>query len=222
MKPYYQDEYVTIIHGDSLENLQEIAAPDVLICDPPYGVGLGVTTKGTGGKHGFDHSPYGIYEDSYENHLSIVVPILELALSKVKRGAVFTGPHITDMPRAEAFGGIYSKAACGRHTWGFKVFLPFLLYGKDPILNKGARPLVLESSETAEDNGHPCPKPIGWMEWLINRVAMEGEIIIDPFMGSGTTLRAAKNLRFQAIGIDIEERYCEIAAKRMSQMVLCI
>ena len=65
---------------------------------------------------------------------------------------------------------------------------------------------------------HPNEKPIGAVKPLID--AHVGNLILDPFMGSGTTLRAAKDLGRKSIGIEIEERYCEIAAERMSQAVL--
>ncbi len=65
--------------------------------------------------------------------------------------------------------------------------------------------------------GHPTPKPI---ELMIVLVGESRGVVLDPFVGSGTTLRAAKDLGRQAIGIEIEERYCEIAAKRMAQEVL--
>jgi site-specific DNA-methyltransferase (adenine-specific) len=76
------------------------------------------------------------------------------------------------------------------------------------------------SSHTSERNGHPCPKPIEWMMWAVAIGSVEGETIIDPFAGSGTTGRAAKDMGRKAVLIEREERYCEIAARRMAQDVL--
>jgi site-specific DNA-methyltransferase (adenine-specific) len=70
----------------------------------------------------------------------------------------------------------------------------------------------------ARQRVHPTQKPIGLMEWCICKVT--GKTVLDPYMGSGTTLVAAKQLGRKAIGIEIEERYCEIAVKRLSQGVL--
>ena len=70
------------------------------------------------------------------------------------------------------------------------------------------------------DGLHPTGKPLEFMHTLIERFSPQDGIVLDPFMGSGTTLRAAKDLGRKAIGIEIEERYCEIAAKRLSQEVL--
>jgi len=71
----------------------------------------------------------------------------------------------------------------------------------------------------AGNRAHPTQKPLALMRWCIEKAGGDGTIL-DPFMGSGTTLRAAKDLGRKAIGIEIEERYCEIAARRMSQGVL--
>jgi site-specific DNA-methyltransferase (adenine-specific) len=68
--------------------------------------------------------------------------------------------------------------------------------------------------------GHPVEKPIQWMRWAVALASRPGELVLDPFAGSGTTLRAAKDLGRRAVGIELEERYCEIAAKRMGQEVL--
>ena len=69
-------------------------------------------------------------------------------------------------------------------------------------------------------NGHPTEKPVWLMRFYIENSSQAGDTVIDPFMGSGTTLRAAKDLGRQAVGIEIEERYCEIAANRLAQGVL--
>ena len=67
---------------------------------------------------------------------------------------------------------------------------------------------------------HPTQKPIALIEQLLSQFTDLGDVVLDPFMGSGTTLRAAKNLGRKAIGIEIEERYCEIAVTRLAQTVL--
>ena len=71
-----------------------------------------------------------------------------------------------------------------------------------------------------EGHNHPTQKPVALMRWCIELAGGDAQTILDPFMGSGTTLRAAKDLGRKAIGIEIEERYCEIAAKRMSQLAM--
>jgi site-specific DNA-methyltransferase (adenine-specific) len=222
-KPYYEHAGVTIYHGDCRDVLPYLEA-DALVTDPPYGVELGVGKDMRGGsprlRHGLAKAAYAGFGDTYEELLSTVVPAVELALAIVKRGALFSGPHLQDFPKATAIGGVYCPVGAGRHQWGFKTFLPVLFYGVDPRLHKGAQPNTIKSTRKAEPNEHPCPKPIEWMRWLIDRVALSGEIVLDPFAGSGTTLRAAKDLGYRAIGIEIEERYCEIAAKRLAQEVL--
>ena len=87
----------------------------------------------------------------------------------------------------------------------------------------GARPttlIVFPCLPTEEYLGHPAQFPIALPTWFVSAGTRPGQIVIDPFMGSGTALRAAKDLGRRAIGIEIEEKYCEIAAKRLSQEVL--
>lgn len=220
MTPYYEQDGVTIYHGDCRDVLPALSIGEyVLVCDPPYGVELG-TGDARGNKHGLAKAAYDGYADTYAEFVGGVVPTLARVIGGSVRGAVFAGKHVTDWPPPDAFGGIYCPATTGRNRWGFSNLAPIYFYGTDPTLHKGARHTVLSSTESAERNGHPCPKPIGWMLWLIGRVASPGELVLDPFMGSGTTLVAAKQLGNRAIGIELNEQYCEIAAKRLAQGAL--
>jgi DNA modification methylase len=101
---------------------------------------------------------------------------------------------------------------------GFNDWEPLLVYGKPKGLAMHDY-MSIPNTERMGGNGHPCPKPEKWATWLIKRATKPGDLVIDPFMGSGTTLRAAKDLNRRAIGIDLSPKYCEIAKRRMSQGV---
>ena len=204
-------------HGDCREVLPTLDACDATITDPPYGVDLG-STKGSGGAHGLQLQAYASYADTYENYVTQVVPALTQAMQLTGRAAVFIGPHIHELPKFDALGGVYCSAATGRHQWGFKNFLPVLLYGTYPDLHKGAQyPTVIASNETAEKNGHPVPKPVGWMRWLVALTTRRGETVLDPYMGSGTTGVACVEMGRQFIGIERERKYFDIACERIAR-----
>lgn len=98
------------------------------------------------------------------------------------------------------------------------------LFGEPPSSRLGRRVIpgrFLDSSSDGQDkNGHPCPRKIKHVQWLINWWTDETDVVCDPFLGSGTTAQAAKNFNRRFIGIEIEEKYCEIAVKRLRQEVL--
>lgn len=217
IQPYYQDEAVTIYLGDCREILPEMPKVDLVLTDPPYGVSLGVKAN----NQRFDRLQYKSFEDTTENVCRLSMDIMPLLYPLSER--IVLTPGVKNMwiwPQPTHVGSFYYPSSSGCNSWGFSCWQPIFYYGKDPYGGKGSLPDSFMSVEAAEKNGHPCPKPIKQWQKLMNRTSLPQDTILDPFMGSGTTLRAAKNLGRKAIGIEIEEKYCEIAAKRMGQGVL--
>lgn len=220
MTPYYQDDLVTIYHGDA-RDWRDVGLFDVVVTDPPYGVGF----QGKNTKHTKRHdSGYGSIEDTPTYVDDVVVPIVASLVADGRR-AVLT-PGLRSMfryPQPAAVGTIFYPSGAGMGPWGFTCSQPIFYYGKDPYLaaGMGSRPDSFSSTESVDEhNPHPCPKPIGTMRWLVVKASLPGETILDPFAGSGTTLVAAKELGRRAIGIELDERWCEWAAIRCSQEVL--
>lgn len=216
MKPYYDDGIVTIYHGDCMEWMP--GPVDLVLTDPPYGV-----DGGHGGQlRDYRKADYcGDWADTPEYIASVVVPVINKCLGLAKTTVVTPGTRCLCLyPQPEEVGAFFSPAASRIGRFGFQSVHPIFFYGWYKNRGKGAIETGRVLTETAEENGHPCPKPIGAWKWLLNRSCEEGALVLDPFMGSGTTLRAAKDLGRRAIGIEIEEKYCEIAAKRCSQEVM--
>lgn len=195
MKPYYDDGQAVIYHGDCREILPELPRASLIATDPPYGVG----------KAEWD---------------SAVPDLLWLELARASANVVaFTSgvTHLFAYPQPDWLICWARPASVQRNgLGGFNNWEPILVYGKPKL---GVDLLVLSHTGNESWINHPCPKPLKLMTWLIESLSETGPVV-DPFMGSGTTLRAAKDLGRPSIGIDVEERYCEIAAKRLQQEVL--
>lgn len=228
MRPYYEHAGITIWHGDCREILPDVSA-DTLITDPPYGIGLVTKTSDSRQSKAFDHGASlrasVLYQDDPAHVSGLIRSVFGIVLGRVASAIVFPGPTMLwEYPVPAALGSVYLPAGAGRCSWGFQCSQPILFYGKDPWLvnGKGGRPNSFKTEQpNKEDIDHPCPKPVAWMKWAIHRGSyLASDVILDPFAGSGTTLVAAKDLGRRAIGIEIEERYCELAAKRLSQEVL--
>ena len=213
MKPYYDHAGITIYHGDCREILPEIKA-DAVVTDPPYGMNY-VADKQTGPnsrgrKPGIKSRSHGsrVFGDKEKPSLSFVDQYQKCLVwgfhhypEQLGAGSVLVWIKRVDT----AFGSFLSDADLAWVKGGCGVYC--------------FRDLSLQGEPRYRH--HPTQKPLPLMLWCIQKVKVEpGEIILDPFMGSGTTLRAAKDLGRKAIGIEIEERYCEIAAKRLAQEVL--
>lgn len=219
-KPYYQDSAVTLYHGDCREIVPLLGRFDATITDPPYGVNFtGNQTKHTKK----DGVGYASFDDSKERVIAEIIPLVELCISVSDRCVLTPGLNcMFEYPNPRAVGWIYYPSGANSGPWGFVCGQPIFYYGKDPYLEKqlGSRPNCFSTTEAAEQNGHPCPKAIGQMMWLVNRGSLEGMTVLDPFAGSGTTGRACKDLGRKCVMIEREEKYCEIAARRMGQEVL--
>jgi DNA modification methylase len=219
LKPYYQHAGITIYHGDALEVLPYLDPVDATVTDPPYGVNLGEYT----GSSRYLNKPYASTEDTQEYVKTFCVPAIEMCIFRSKRLAMTPGNRCMWLyPQPDDVGIWYNPASTHRGKWGFCFANAFIFYyGKDPHnVGRGMIPNSCVGLCDAVDMiDHPCPKPLLFASWLVKRASKDGETILDPFAGSGTTLVAAKNLSRKAIGIEIEEKYCEIAAKRLSQEV---
>ena len=212
----------TLYRGDCLDVLPTLDRVDAVVTDPPYGVRIGGVDVGGNWRkhsgHGLVKGKYMSHDDTYEAFVETIAPRINAYLDIATRAAVFSGPHIHDQRKPDAIGGVYCSAACGRHNWGFKNFLPLLLYGTYPGLQFGAKvPTAISSNESAEKNGHPCPKPLAWMQWAVRLASFSGDCVCDPFMGSGTTGVACVQTGRKFIGIELDEKYFRIAVRRIEE-----
>jgi DNA modification methylase len=211
MKPYYQDSAVTIYHGDCREIVPMLGRFDLLLTDPPYGIGY----------------KYDSYDDSEENLIDLIAIAIVPAIAISDRAIIFSGVSCAFLyPRPIWICSYTWDTTATFGACGYNQHQPVLFYGKDlqgfGNINGITKSDVLRFSGgfSVDKNGHPCPKPIAVIKRFVVRFSNEGQIIFDPFAGSGTTGLAAKELGRKAVLIEREEKYCEIAAKRMSQEIL--
>ena len=205
----------TLYLGDCREILPVLPKVDAVVTDPPYGVNGG---SGTRGRASARTKYVGDWEDTPEYVASVIVPALALALSIAKRGLVTPGTRCCFMyPPPDDMGALWQPAATGLGKWGRATTQPVLFYGKDPRAGLTIQPKHFVNTQRSERNGHPCPKPLPVMLWAVNRASLEGETLLDPFMGSGTTGVAASVLSRSFIGIEIVPTYFDIACRQVEE-----
>lgn len=222
MSLYYSDEFVTLYHGDCMDNLAWLDA-DVLVTDPPYGIAW---SKGGGLKNsrgqGNPRPMTGIANDG-----DTAARDKALEAWGDRPGIVF-GDLLRPVPARTRQALIYRKPADAgirattaghrRDVEGIYLVGPWDhgIGGKSAVLTTNAN-VIAGLSGPAARYGHSHSKPIDLMEYL---VGLAPGVIADPFAGSGSTLVAARNLGRRAIGVELEEKYCEIIASRLSQGAL--
>ena len=250
MKPYYEDTKagIVIYHGDARAIIPSIEKVDAVITDPPYSSGgmyRSDRAASTDAKYQISHETnrsYGTFSGDNRDQRSFekwVDTWASLALHKVNEGAgigVFIDwRNVASVIDAIQVAGWVYRGLTPWHKgtdlrpnkgW-FRRNIEFIVWGSaGPLLTgPNAEGECWDGMFVARVNDgekqHQTGKPIDLMRQMVS-VRPEWQTFLDPFMGSGTTLRAAKDLGRKAIGIEIEERYCEIAAKRLSQEVLAL
>ena len=162
-------------------------------------------------------------DDTPEYVRDVCVPVVKKMIMAGMSGALTPGTRcLMHYPQPSDIGCFYHPAATGCGPWGFMSCTVILFYGKRHNEDGGPTSTGRSVTESAERFGHPCSKPILAWTWLVNKVAGKRRTVFDPFLGSGTTLRASKDLGLLAAGCDVSERYCEIAANRLRQEVLAL
>lgn len=224
MTPYYADEQVTLYHGDCLVVTEWLAA-DVLVTDPPYGTnfsalnpngGYGRRQNAAGNLRGsrvVNNSPEGF---TIANDSDTAVRDAALALWGDRPALAFGSPRMADPPGIWADRLVWDKKRPGMNggPWRYRHETIFVTAGF--LRTSDAAVSIIDSWPDQADHIHA--KPVALMSRLV--AAAPPGVIADPFAGSGSTLVAAKQLGRHAIGVELEERYCEIAARRLAQDVL--
>ena len=199
--------YWDIFCGDCVEEMKKMndKGYHTIITDPPWA----------------NNTEYDGYTDSRDNLRALIARFMPEALRVADR--VIITPGVGNMylyPEPTWVMCWANQAGIGSSRWGFTCWQPILCYGKDPYLQRrlGRRPdLYMQHQVVKRVEGHPCPKPIDAMEWLVERTTMPGDKILDPFCGSGSIGVAAIKRGRHFIGIDQSASYVELAKSRLTE-----
>ena len=225
MKPYFRSNGITIYHTDCRELLPHLKPEsiDAVLTDPPYGIRYQSKQRKLQ-----PDLPAAIQGDESLNALRDALPLMDPLLKTDRHAYVFAAP----MKIGEALEAIaeywrvknvlvWDKGNAGSRgdcEAGYSVNWEAIIYGskgRRPLIGKRPRCIFRYDWQGWRDPVHPTVKPVAMMRWLLAKSSEPGELVLDPFMGSGVVLRAAAELGRRAIGIELEERYCEAAAKRI-------
>ena len=218
LKTYYVHRGITIYHGDCREVLRSIAPVDAVVTDPPYGE----VNRASSGLRSLNKGVADVETVAVE-WIAATLPKFAPSLY------VWCGMQQVSALRAGFVGaGMTTRLAIwektnpspmnGQHLWLSALEACVFARRSGATFRRFCASPVWRGP-TRRETEHPTEKPLWLARELIDASSPSAGTVLDPFMGSGTTLRAAKDLGRRAIGIEIEERYCEIAAKRLAQEV---
>jgi len=225
MKPYYEQDGITIYHADCLEVLPTLSQVGLIVTDPPYTFGLSSTMQRA--------SKAGGWHDLMNSARFLTDVLVQCKKSLCGNGAAWVFNSWRSFPvmaRAsyEADWPILSLLIWDKQGIGaagtvglrptYEASCLFTL-GNYRISNRSTPDIWREPWHTIKPSGHPAEKPVALLRRMIHAGTFVGSVV-DPFMGSGSTLVAAKEAGHRAVGIELEERWCEVAARRLEQQVL--
>jgi site-specific DNA-methyltransferase (adenine-specific) len=242
--PYYSDSKCTIYHGDAFDILHDLSGIGAVVTDPPYSSGGAfrgdraqkTTTKYVQTGTAAYRPEFAGDNRDQRSFLAWASLWLNAARNASEQGAVLASfidwrqlPILTDAVQAGGwtFRGVavWDKTLKCRPAAGqFSSQAEYVVWGTNgPTIRRETGKQIpgvfaFPAPPTAERD-HIAQKPAEVMRWVMQVVAPDA-VVLDPFMGSGSTLRAAKDCGHKAIGIDVDEHYCEIAATRLAQEVL--
>lgn len=214
MKPYYQDDWATIYHGDCRELLPYLPPVGLVLTDPPYGINY---------KHGLRKGGIALGVDGHSIE-GDDIPFDPMHLIKAFYGVpmiIWGGNHFADrLPASPGWlvwdkrdGGPQMDQADAELAW-----TNFLTVAR--VFSRRWSGAVRGGREQAEGRIHVNQKPVALMQWCMG--FSDDGTILDLYVGSGSTLVAAKDLGRQSIGVELNEENCEIAAQRLSQEVMAL
>lgn len=209
MKPYFEDERagIAIYHGRAEEIALRLQRFDLLLTDPPYGIGRDGSRPSTSSHGGRKAYEFLGWDDERPDTATIAMLLQRCDKHIIWGGNYFVESLTPSMKWLVWDKGQWIDQSDGELAW--------------TSLDGALRIFTLNRVALMQDGAvHPTQKPERLMRWCIQQAGEGVRSVVDPYMGSGTTLRAAKDLGISAVGIETQESYCEIAARRLSQDVL--
>jgi len=204
--PYYQDSAVTLYHGDCREIVPALGRFDLLLTDPPYGINR-AGMRGSTSKHGGRKAYEDLKWDNGTPDPSIFASLISASDNQVIWGANYF-PAV--LPPSMGWF-VWDKGQDIRSSDCELAYTSRRAALRRKVLNRFA--LMQDGPE------HPTQKPVELISWCLSFFP-DAHTVLDPFAGSGTTGRACKDIGRKCVMIEREEKYCEIAARRMGQEVL--
>ena len=210
MSIYYQDDLVTLYRGDCREVLPDIEQKAVLVTDPPYGINLDAEQSKmlAPNKHKQVHGDAEPFDP-------------EWLLERFERAVIFGGNNFASRLPDSGAWIVWDKVT--RNDLGVRIAECELAWTRGVLARTRAMRHMWSGAFRDSERGtayHPCQKPVSLMGWVTRLVSGPNDVIVDPYAGSGATLIAARNEGRKAIGVEYDESYCEVIAKRLDQYVL--